>query len=40
MESSRDYHDHLTSARVSGRLGELFAALSGQDAAPAPTGQT
>jgi uncharacterized protein len=35
--SSRDYHDHLASARVSGRLGELFAALSAQDAAPAQT---
>jgi uncharacterized protein len=36
--SSRDYHDHLASARVSGRLGELFAALSAQDAAPARQG--
>jgi uncharacterized protein len=35
--SSRDYHDHLASARVGGRLGDLFAALSAQDAAPAPT---
>jgi ketosteroid isomerase-like protein len=35
--SSRDYHDHLASARAAGRLGDLFAALSGQDAAPAPT---
>jgi ketosteroid isomerase-like protein len=26
--SSRDYHDHLASARVGGRLGELFAAIS------------
>jgi uncharacterized protein len=34
--SSRDYHDHLASARAAGRLGELFAALSAQDAAPAP----
>ena len=33
--SSRDYHDHLASARASGRLGELFAALSAQDAATA-----
>jgi len=33
--SSRDYHDHLASARVGGRLGELFAALGAQDAAPA-----
>jgi uncharacterized protein len=33
--SSRDYHDHLASARVAGRLGELFAALSAQDAGPA-----
>ena len=31
--SSRDYHDHLASARVRGRLGELFAAVSAQDAA-------
>jgi uncharacterized protein len=31
--SSRDYHDHLASARAAGRLGELFAALSAQDAA-------
>jgi uncharacterized protein len=30
--SSRDYHDHLASARVAGRLGELFAALSAGDA--------
>jgi len=35
--SSRDYHDHLASARVGGRLGELFAALSAQAAAPART---
>jgi uncharacterized protein len=35
--SSHDYHDHLASARVGGRLGELFAALSAQDAAPART---
>jgi uncharacterized protein len=34
--SSRDYHDHLASARVAGRLGDLFAAFSAQDAAPAP----
>ena len=32
--SSRDYHDHLASARVAGRLSELFAALSAQDATP------
>jgi ketosteroid isomerase-like protein len=32
--SSRDYHDHLASARVAGRLGELFAAISAQDAGP------
>jgi len=32
--SSRDYHDHLASARVAGRLGELFTALSAHDAAP------
>jgi uncharacterized protein len=31
--SSRDYHDHLASARVGGRLGELFAALSAETAA-------
>jgi uncharacterized protein len=31
--SSRDYHDHLASARVSGRLDSLFAALTRQDAA-------
>jgi ketosteroid isomerase-like protein len=36
--SSRDYHDHLTSARVAGRLGDLFAALSAQDSAPVPAG--
>jgi uncharacterized protein len=35
--SSRDYHDHLASARAAGRLGELFAALSAQDAAAART---
>jgi uncharacterized protein len=35
--SSRDYHDHLASARVGGRLGELFAALGAQDAASAET---
>ena len=34
--SSRDYHDHLASARAAGRLGDLFAALSAQGAAPAP----
>jgi uncharacterized protein len=34
--SSRDYHDHLASARVAGRLGELFATLSAQDAAARP----
>lgn len=33
--TSRDYHDHLASARVSGRLGELFQALSAQDSASA-----
>jgi len=32
--SSRDYHDHLASARAGGRLGELFTALTAQDAAP------
>ena len=31
--TSRDYHDHLASARVGGRLGQLFAAVSAQDAA-------
>jgi len=35
--SSRDYHDHLASARVAGRLGELLATLSAKDAAPART---
>jgi uncharacterized protein len=29
--SSRDYHDHLASARVRGQLGELFAAINAQD---------
>jgi len=38
--SSRDYHDHLASARAAGRLGELFAALSAQAAAPAPADPT
>ena len=32
--SSRDYHDHLASARASGRLGELFTTLAARDAAP------
>lgn len=31
--SSRDYHDHLASARAGGRLGELFAAVSAQEPA-------
>jgi uncharacterized protein len=35
--SSRDYHDHLASARAAGRLGELFAALSAHDATLART---
>ena len=35
--SSRDYHDHLASARAAGRLGELFTALSAQDGAPVGT---
>jgi uncharacterized protein len=35
--SSRDYHDYLASARAAGQLGDLFAALSAQDDAPAPT---
>jgi uncharacterized protein len=35
--SSRDYHDHVASARVAGRLGELFKAISAQDAGPAAT---
>jgi ketosteroid isomerase-like protein len=33
--SSRDYHDHLASARVRGQLGGLLAALGAHDAAPA-----
>jgi ketosteroid isomerase-like protein len=33
--SSRDYHDHLASARARGELGPLFAAVSAQEAAPA-----
>jgi len=33
--SSRDYHDHLTAARVRGQLGELVAAVSAQTADPA-----
>ncbi len=35
--SSRDYHDHLASAQVGGRLGELFEAVSAQTAASART---
>jgi uncharacterized protein len=35
--SSRDYHDHLASARAAGRLGDLFAALTASDAGPAST---
>jgi uncharacterized protein len=35
--SSRDYHDHLASARVAGRLGDLFAALTAHDADRAQT---
>ena len=35
--SSRDYHDHLASARAAGRLGELFAAVTAQDAARTDT---
>jgi uncharacterized protein len=35
--SSRDYHDHLALARAAGRLGDLLAVLSAQDAAPART---
>jgi ketosteroid isomerase-like protein len=35
--SSRDYHDHLASARAAGQLGELFSALNAQAAAPART---
>jgi uncharacterized protein len=38
LVSSRDYHDHLASARVRGRLGELFAAVSAQDAADGGSG--
>lgn len=34
---SRDYHDHLASARAGGRLGALCAALKAQDAVPART---
>jgi ketosteroid isomerase-like protein len=34
--SSRDDHDHFTSARVRGQLGELLAAVGAQAAAPAP----
>jgi uncharacterized protein len=30
--SSRDYFDHVASARVRGQLGQLFAAVSGQTA--------
>jgi hypothetical protein len=33
--SSRDHHDHLASARAGRRLGELFAAVSAEDAADA-----
>ena len=36
--SSRDYHDHLASARAAGRLGELFAALTGPDGAGKASG--
>jgi uncharacterized protein len=36
--SSRDYHDHLASARAGGRLSELFAALSAHDAASGQAG--
>jgi ketosteroid isomerase-like protein len=37
--SSRDYFDHVASARARGQLGELVAAISAQTAAPAPAGQ-
>jgi uncharacterized protein len=32
--TSRDYHDHLASAKTAGRLGELFAALSDGPVSP------
>jgi uncharacterized protein len=32
--TSRDYHDHLASARAAGRLDQLFAAINAQDTAP------
>ena len=32
--TSRDYHDHLASARAAGRLDQLFAAVHAQDTAP------
>jgi ketosteroid isomerase-like protein len=35
--SSRDYHDHLASARAAGRFGELFAAVSAQTATSTQT---
>jgi uncharacterized protein len=38
--SSRDYHDHLASARVRGQLGELFTALRAQDDSPTRTSAT
>jgi uncharacterized protein len=34
--TSRDYHDHLASAKVAGRLSELFAALSAPESDSAP----
>jgi len=37
--SSRDYHDHIASARAGGRLGALFDAINAQDAAPADEAQ-
>jgi uncharacterized protein len=38
--SSRDYFDHLASARVSGQLGELIADLTAQPAAARADGAT
>ena len=38
--SSRDYHDHITSARARGQLDELFAAIKTQDGAARIDAQT
>jgi uncharacterized protein len=35
--TSRDYHDHLASARVAGQLDQLFAAIAEQDTADPAT---